>query len=156
MILLQRIIPAAVVSLLLALAVPGLAAAAAPGRETTLEDVQRESEEFLRTLTSYGVAQRDEAIRKTGTVLADLDTHIEALEAQIDAEWESMSKVARAEAQASLKALRRQRNAVAEAYGRLREGSAAGWEELKQGFAAAYSELQRSWEKAQREFGAKK
>ena len=149
----------AVTSLLLAVvafAVPVATAAEMPAKKPTIADVKKESEDFLRVLKGYSVAQRDEALARSKAILADLDTHIEALESEVADNWERMSESARAEAQASLRALHRQRNAAAVEYGRLQESSGAAWERMKQGFSAAYADLHQAWEKAEQEFAAKK
>lgn len=122
----------------------------------TIEEVKKETQEYLRVLKSYSAAQRDEAIEETEEILADLDTHIDALETEIDDNWDKMSKAARVEAQATLRALRKQRNEVAEAYGQWKASSAAGWEEMKKGFAKAYVDLQQAWEEAEKAYGAGK
>lgn len=131
-----------------------LGAETAP-KKPTIEEVKKETQEYLRVLKSYSVAQRDEAIAKTEAELAALDTSIEELEREIDANWEEMSKAARAEANATLRSLHKLRNEVAEEYGRMQASSAAAWEEMKKGFAKAYVDLQEAWEKAEKEFGAK-
>lgn len=152
----QKFVWVSVVLLLPVLGAPLSSLAATAGHKATIEDVKKETREFLQVLKAYSAAQRDEAIQKTKEVLADLDTHIEALEAEIDANWETMSKAARTEAQTRLKALRKQRNTVAEEYGRLRESSAEGWEQMKTGFAEAYADLHEAWEKTEKEFGSDK
>jgi len=124
-------------------------------RKPTVEDVKKETQEYLQVLKSYSVAQRDEAIAKTEAELAALDASIDELETEIDANWEAMSKAARAEANATLRALHKQRNQVAEEYGRMQASSAAAWEEMKKGFSKAYVDLQEAWEKAEKEFGAR-
>jgi hypothetical protein len=135
---------------------PVVTAAEMPAAKPTIAEVKKETQDFLRVLKGYTAAQRDEALARSKAILADLDTHIEALESEIAANWERMSASARADAQASLRALHRQRNAAAVEYGRLQESSGAAWEEMKRGFSKAYEELHQSWEKAEQEFKAKK
>lgn len=124
-------------------------------KKPTIEEVKKETQEYLRVLKSYSVAQRDEAVAKTEAELAELDASLEELEAEIDANWEEMSKAARAEANATLRELHKLRNEVAEEYGRMQASSAAAWEEMKKGFSKAYVDLQEAWEKAEKEFGKK-
>lgn len=144
------------ISILLALiSTASLSSAETTSPKPTIEEVKKETQEYLRVLKSYSVAQRDEAIAKTEAELVALDASIDELEAEIDADWEKMSKAARAEANATLRVLRKQRNEVAEEYGRMQASSAAAWEEMKKGFSKAYVELQEAWERAEKEFGAK-
>lgn len=153
---LQRVVQATLLLFMSALGAPCFGPDVMAAQKATIEDVQKETQEFLRVLKSYTVAQREEAVMKAREVLSDLDLEIEALEEQVNEHWATMSKAARAEAQASLKALRKQRNAVAEEYGRLRESSADGWEQMKKGFAQAFGDLQQAWEKAKKEFDTNK
>lgn len=152
----QRVVWVSVALFMPVLGAPLSSLAAPTGHKATIEDVKKETREFLQVLKAYSAAQRDEAIQKSKEVLADLDSHIEALEVEIDENWESMSKTARTEAHARLKELRKQRNAVAEEYGRLRESSAEGWEQMKNGFAEAYEDLHEAWERTKKEFGSDK
>ena len=139
-----------------AFAAPVVTAAETPPPQPTIAEVKKETEDFLRTLKGYSVAQRDEALAQSKAILADLDTHIATLEDEIVANWENMSQSARVEAQASLRALRRQRNAAAVEYGRLQESSGAAWEQMKRGFSKAYTDLHQAWEKAEQEFATQK
>jgi len=141
--------------LALIISAPFSSAETAP-KKPTIEEVKKETQEYLRVLKSYSAAQRDEAIEETEEILADIDAHIDALETEIDDNWDKMNKAARAEARASLRALRQQRKEVAEAYGQWKASSAAGWEEMKKGFAKAYVDLQEAWEKAEKAYGSAK
>jgi len=133
-----------------------LSLAATTKTKSSIAEVQKETEDFLRSLNSRSAADRDAALAETKSVLHDLDDSIESLESDIADNWDSMSKAARTEARAGMRALRRQRNEVAEAYGQLKQSSASSWEEVKKGFAEAYRDLHADWEKVEKEFGAGK
>jgi hypothetical protein len=122
--------------------------------KTSIQDVQRETQEFLQALGNYTANQRDEAIRETKIALDSLDQQIDVLEMRIDNNWEQMNKAAREQARSSLKALREQRIQVAEWYGSLKSSSTDAWEHTKQGFSEAYNALYESWKKSQQEFSA--
>lgn len=123
-------------------------------QKTSMQDVQRETQDFLQTLGTYTSNQRDEAVRETKAALDSLDQQIDVLEMHIDNNWEQMSKSAQEQARSSLKALRKQRVQTAEWYGSLKSSSADAWEHTKQGFSEAYNALYKSWKKSQKEFGS--
>jgi nitrate/TMAO reductase-like tetraheme cytochrome c subunit len=120
--------------------------------KTTAKEVKQEMQDVLQALQGYAADQRDEAVRKTKTVLDNLDSRIDALETNIDNNWDRMDKAAREKARANLKALRKQRMELAEWYGSLKSSSADAWEHAKKGFSDAYKALSDAWEKAVNEF----
>jgi DNA repair exonuclease SbcCD ATPase subunit len=124
--------------------------------KTSIEKVEQETQDLLRTLNAYTVDQRDEAIHKTKAALDNLDKRIDALEARIDEDWDKMDKAAREKARASLKALRKQRTQVAESYANLKNSFGDAWDHMKKGFSDAYKALNDAWEKSEREFGSNK
>jgi hypothetical protein len=126
--------------------------AAMKSDKTSAAEVGRETEELLRTLKSYSIEQRDEAVRKATAALEKLDQHIDSLEKRLDENWAKMDQAARQNARASLKDLHRQRNLVAEWYGSMKSSSAGAWEQMKTGFSEAYKSLQKAWEKSEKEF----
>ena len=121
--------------------------------KTSIEDVKKQTHDFLQVLKSYTADQRDEAILKTKAALDDLDKRIDALEKHIDDNWDKMDKAARENARASLDALRKRRTQVAEWYGSLKSSSADAWGHMKKGFSDAYGALYDAWEKSEKDFG---
>ncbi|MBN1546712.1 MAG: hypothetical protein JW902_08645 [Syntrophaceae bacterium] len=122
--------------------------------KTSIEQIQKETNDLIQTLKAYTSDQRREATQKTKAALDNLDKRIDALEKHIDKKWDKMDKAARGKAQASLKELHKQRVKVAEWYGSLKSSSADAWEQMKKGFSDAYKTLQDTWEKSDREFGS--
>ncbi len=129
-----------------------LSDAHATSQKTTIQDVQQETQDLLKTLKGYGVAQRDEAIRDTKEALERVDNRIDALEARVDNKWDQMNAAARETARENLRALRKQRNQMAEWYGGLKNSSDSAWDHVKQGISKAYQDLSKAWEKAEQEF----
>lgn len=135
---------------MLGMALPATAVAA--DEAVSAEKVKAEAKDLMQALKGYTVAQKDEAVRKTGAALDALDQRIEVLETRVDRQWGRMSEAARSQSRATLTALREERTEVAEWYGGLKNSSADAWGHVKQGFSEAYSSLQQSWAKAEKEF----
>jgi ABC-type protease/lipase transport system fused ATPase/permease subunit len=133
-----------------------LVSAAMKSDQTSAAEVRQETENLLKTLKSYTIEQRDEAVRKTAEVLEKLDKRIDAQEKWLDENWAKMDQAARESARASLKELHRQRNQVAEWYGSMKSSSGEAWEHMKTGFSEAFKSLQKAWEKSEKEFSADK
>jgi len=138
------------------LGVAPLGQAAMKSGKTSAAEVKQETEDLLKTLQSYTIEQREEAIRKTAEVLEKLDKRIDAQEKRLDDNWAKMDQAARESARATLKELHRQRNQVAEWYGSMKNSSGEAWEHMKAGFSEAYKSLQKAWEKSEKEFTADK
>lgn len=146
-------------SLLAVVCTLGLAlpvAAVAADETVSAEKVKAEAKDLMQALKGYTVAQKDEAVRKTGAALDALDRRIEVLETRVDRQWGRMSEATRSQSRATLSALREERTEVAEWYGGLKNSSADAWGHVKQGFSNAYKSLQQSWDKAEQEFADKK
>ncbi|MCJ7764582.1 MAG: hypothetical protein MUP09_01405 [Thiovulaceae bacterium] len=124
--------------------------------KTTVEEVKKETQDLLKTLSAYTVDQKDEAIDKTKAALDSLDKRIDALEKDVDKSWDKMDKATREKARASLKELRKQRTQAAEQYGSLKNSTGDAWEHVKKGFSDSYQDLTNAWEKSEKEFGADK
>lgn len=122
---------------------------------TSIEEVNKETQDLLKTIGSYTAEKKDEAVQKAKDGLSKVDKRIDALEARIDKNWHEMSEAARTEARENLKALRKQRNEVAEWYGSMKTSSAKGWNHMKKGFSDAYKALGEAWEKSEKEFSSK-
>lgn len=122
--------------------------------KTSIEEVNKETQDLLQTIRSYTADKKDEAVQKAKNGLNNLDKRIDAIETSVDKNWDKMSDGARKEARKSLKALRKQRNQVAEWYGSMKTSSANTWDHIKNGFSDAYKDLEDAWEKSEKEFGS--
>ncbi len=124
--------------------------------KTSIEEVKKETLNFIEVLKTYSADQREVAIQKAKAALDSLDKRIDALETSIDNNWDKMDKAARENARASLDALRKRRTQVAEWYGSLKNSSVDAWGHMKKGFSDAYGSLYDAWEKSEKEFGSDK
>jgi hypothetical protein len=127
------------------------AALSANDRATVVE-VKKETADLLKSVKSYGAAQRDQAIQEIEIAILRADGRIEALQARIDNQWDEMVRPAREETRASLRALQKQRIKLAEWYGSMKGSSASTWKDIKRGFSNAYSDINNAWEKALNSF----
>jgi hypothetical protein len=116
--------------------------------KTTAKDVGRKVEDTGKTIGSYTIAQRDQAIKSAQAALADADARLRRMERKADAEWDKMDAAARKKTRATLNTLHRERDEVAEWYGGLKHGSAEAWDEVKGGFVKSYEGLKQSLTKA--------
>ena len=148
--------PVTVLMLAVPLLLAGMSAAHAelsPEDKASIKEVKKETSELMRTLKSYGAAQRDEAIQDIEIAILRLDNRIDDLQARIDNEWDDMTQPAREQTRASLRALQKQRVTLAEWYGNLKGSSSSAWDEIKRGFSKAYGDINKAWERALNEFG---
>jgi len=120
--------------------------------KASIEQVRKETADLMKSVKSYGAAQRDEAIQEIEIAIIKLDNRIDALQERIDAQWDAMTDAARQDARASLKALQKQRVELARWYGNLETSSASAWDDIKRGFSRAYSDINKAWAKAIDEF----
>lgn len=133
-------------------AATGVRAALSPDDKATVQEVKKEATDLLKSIKSYSVAERDEAIQKIEIAIIRLDNRIEALQARIDNQWDDMTQPARKQARDSLRVLHAQRVKLAEWYGNLQGSSADAWDDIKRGFSRAYGNINDAWEKALNEF----
>lgn len=124
--------------------------------QTSVAEVKKETKDLIKTLKSYTIEQKDEAIKKTKTALNNLDKRMDALEARVDENWDEMDEKSRKKARESLKTLRKQRNKVAQWYGGMKGSTASAWEHMKEGFSKAYKSINTAWEKSENEFDQEK
>lgn len=122
---------------------------------TSLEEVKKEGQDLLQTISSYTADKRDEAVKKAKDGLDKLDKRIDSLESRIDKKWDKMNEATRKKTRENLRDLRKQRNQVAEWYGSMKASSADAWEHMKKGFSDAYKVLEDAWEKSEKEFSSK-
>jgi ElaB/YqjD/DUF883 family membrane-anchored ribosome-binding protein len=137
------------------LGAPPLCYAQTKNANTSIEEVKKETQDLLKTISSYTSNKKDEAVQKAQDALNKLDKRIDALESRIDKNWDKMNKTARKEARDNLKILRKQRNQVAQWYGSMKTSSANTWDYIKKGFSDAYKDLENAWEKSEEEFKSK-
>ncbi|MBW6511086.1 MAG: hypothetical protein K0A93_03065 [Desulfuromonadaceae bacterium] len=128
------------------LGIPNLTAAAE--KQTSIEKIHKETRNLLRTIKTYTVEQKEQAVREIAITLRQLDRQIEELEAQLSARWDTMSAVARKETRQSLAAMRQQRDELAAWSKDFQSSSADSWDHIKEGFSKAYQALDESREKA--------
>ena len=127
--------------------------ACSSNNETSPEaKVQKEVNEALEAIHSYGVDQKDQAVLKAEASLEKIDTEIHKLEEEIDSKWDSMSASSKAKAKSSLDSLRIQRAKVADWFNKMKNSSSKAWEEVKAGFSQSYNSLEQSFRKAAEEF----
>lgn len=124
--------------------------------KTSIEEVKKETQDLLKTIGSYTVDKKDEAVEKAKDGLNKLDKRIDELESRIDKSWDKMDKTARKKTRENLKELRKQRNQLSQWYGSMKTSSDNAWEHMKKGFSDAYKVLENTWEKSEKEFRNKK
>jgi hypothetical protein len=120
--------------------------------KTATQKIKEEGTDFARTIKSYTVKQRDEAVKKAKEALTDIDTRIDRMESRFDKKWNQMDESAREKARATMRSLRNQRTDVAEWYGSLKHSSATAWKDVKKGFSKSYEDLKAAFMKAEREY----
>lgn len=128
------------------------AAAARTPERTSVEDVKRESLELAETVAEYSEEQRDEAVRKFESAVADVDQRLASFENQVEANWDDLSEAARQQARQDLQMLKTRRAELADAYEELKSDSGAAWEDIRNGFADAYADMSAAIDKAEDEF----
>ena len=120
--------------------------------KTATEKIREEGTDVARTIKSYTIKQRDEAVKKAKEAIADIDRRIDRMESRFDKKWNQMDESARVKARATMRSLRHQRTEVAEWYGSLKHSSAAAWKDVKKGFSKSYEDLKAAFMKAEREY----
>lgn len=116
--------------------------------KTTAKDVSRKVEDTGKTIGSYTIAQRDQAIKSAQAALADADARMRRMERKMDRERDKMDDAARKRARETMDTLRRQRNDAAEWFGGIKHGSAEAWDEVRGGFVKSYEALKQSFTRA--------
>lgn len=134
-----------VLALSLSLALPTQANPTDGDPADTLQEVNREVDDAVKSIGEYSEAKRDEAVKKIRKALNRADNEIERLEEGIRSDWHTMTEPARKQAKEVMKDLRQKRNQLGERFGELQAGSADAWADMKQGFSDAWSEFKSSW-----------
>jgi TolA-binding protein len=133
-------------------AATGARAALSPDDRATIQQVNKETADLLKSVESYSATQRDEAIQEIEIAIIRLDNRIESLQTRIDKQWDKMTQPAREQTRKSLRKLQKQRVKLAEWYGTLKGSTADAWDDIKRGFSKAYDNINNAWEKALSQF----
>jgi hypothetical protein len=137
---------------LLVLSSPVVAGKTTTDDKTTSTEVQSETIEALKTIKTYTLEQKDQAVASVGAMLDDLDARMDDMQQRIEGKWDQMDQASRERINATLKKLRRQRNELSEWYGGMKHSSAKAWDHVKEGFAEGYESLVESFDSAEDEF----
>jgi hypothetical protein len=116
--------------------------------KTSIEAVKKESQDLLKSIRSYSVDKKNEAVQKAKEGLSKLDTLIASQQAKLDNNWDSMNETAREQAADNLTALREQRDQVSTWYSSMKTSSVDTWQRMKKGYSDAYNALEESWEES--------
>jgi hypothetical protein len=116
--------------------------------QTSIEEVKKESQDLLKSINSYTVDKKDEAVKKAKESLSKLDKLIASQQAKLDKNWDGMNETAREKAADNLTALREQRDQVSRWYSSLKTSSVDTWQRMKKGYSDAYNALEQSWEES--------
>jgi Skp family chaperone for outer membrane proteins len=139
-------------TLALALALTAMTQLSLADDKTTAKDVGRKVEDAGKSIGSYTIAQRDQAIKSAQSALKDMDAQLNRMEKKLSTDWDKMDAAARKNARATMDALRKQRNETADWLAKLQKSSAEAWDEMKGGFVKSYDTLKQSVAKAAKEF----
>ncbi|MGK0405012.1 MAG: hypothetical protein ACJAR6_000381 [Oleispira sp.] len=116
--------------------------------QTSIEEVKKESQDLLKSINSYTVDKKDEAVQKAKEGLGKLDKLITSQQAKLDKNWDGMNETAREKAADNLTALREQRDQVSRWYSSMKTSSVDTWQRMKKGYSDAYNALEKSWEES--------
>jgi hypothetical protein len=116
--------------------------------KTSIEAVKKETQDLLKSIGSYSVDKKDEAVQKAKEGLSKLDKLIASQQAKLDKNWDSMNETAREKAADNLTALREQRDQISTWYSNMKTSSVDSWDRMKKGYSDAYNALEKSWEES--------
>jgi superfamily II RNA helicase len=153
----NRLIPAALLSLPIALAACGdrdhtataPQAPQAPQKAVSADDVTRDAKQAVDTATDYAQMQKREFIAKAEREVQDLHASLEDLKKRAStATSETKDKM-----QDALRDLEREQDElqVQQKLAELKSATADTWQSAKAGFEDAFEKLRESYEKAKRE-----
>ncbi|MFT6201979.1 MAG: hypothetical protein ACJAZJ_001167 [Candidatus Endobugula sp.] len=113
--------------------------------KTSIEDVKKDTQSLLKSINSYTVDKKDEAVQKAKEGLSKLDKLIASQQAKLDKNWDSTNDTARQKAADNLTALREQRDQLSTWYSSMKTSSVDTWDRMKKGYSDAYHALEKSW-----------
>jgi thioesterase domain-containing protein len=116
--------------------------------KASIEEVKQETQDLLKSIRSYSVDKKDEAVQKAKEGLSKLDKLIASQQGKLDKNWDSMNETAREQAAENITALREQREQVATWYNSMKTSSVDTWQRMKKGYSDAYNALEESWEES--------
>jgi hypothetical protein len=116
--------------------------------QTSIEEVKKDTQDLLKSIGSYSVDKKDEAVQKAKEGLSKLDKLIASQQAKLDKNWDSMNETAREKAADNLTALSEQRDQVSTWYSSMKTSSVDTWDRMKKGYSDAYNTLEKSWEES--------
>ncbi len=121
---------------------------AAEQAAATSESESAQTSEALKTLKTYSLEKKNEAVAYGKRLLKETDAKI----AQLQAKASKVSGEAKAAYDKQMADLEVQRSAAAAKLDEMQKKSGHAWNDAKQGFAEAYKELQHAYDKAVRQF----
>jgi aminoglycoside N3'-acetyltransferase len=95
----------------------------------SIEEVKKDTQDLFKSINSYTVDKKDEALQKAKEGLSKLD---------------KMNDTAREKAADNLTALREQSDQVSTWYSSLKTSSVDTWDRIKKGYSDAYNALEKS------------
>lgn len=113
-----------------------------------LEKVEKQAQEFGKTLQSFSIEKKDQTVRQMKNYLEKADKRIDIYEQQIDKNWNSMSQKAKKQYKHTLKQLRKERNQLSQAYGEMKQSSKKAWKDVKKGTLQSYERFEKGLKKA--------
>jgi thioesterase domain-containing protein len=114
----------------------------------SIETVKKETQNLLKSIRSYSVDKKDEAVQKAKEGLSKLDKMIASQQGKLDKNWDNMNEAAREQAAENLTALREQRDQVSTWYSSMKTSSVDTWQRMKKGYSDGYNALEESWEES--------
>jgi len=112
--------------------------------ETTSQDVSKKTDDAWKTVKSYTVEKKDEAVAYGRKLVRQTDREIK----QLDKKASKASDEAKAQFQSDVKELKAKRSEASRKLDEMGKATSAAWDEAKDGFADAWKDLQGSYEKA--------
>jgi uncharacterized protein HemX len=117
-------------------------------KETTAEDVKRETKEAARTVKAYTEEQRAKYMADVNNKLKSYEEEIQSLETRAA----DMKDEARMAMEKRLQTLREKRDGMSERLDEMKSAGGDAWMEMKKGMDKAMGEMSKAYEKAAAEF----
>jgi gas vesicle protein len=116
-------------------------AAPAPGRPTSLKDVQRESSEALGTAQQYAFERKEEYLARARTQWDDLSRQFDQQQARLSDKLQQASDDAKPRIEAAKKDLDAKKAKAQAEYERLKSSTADAWKDVQGGAVRAFDEF---------------